>query len=538
MVENVSTTTESEFWRTPILLKKAGRAPLSLEELGWIAKEIGAKFDLATDVMSDDLFAGVIANLDFSEFGIRDLTDTLFFFSHNTSTPTQIFQSLENANNIKRALNTRGVAFLVELDERGYDFPEFRKKNGMVRLSKADLLDLLECENPTKVLLAATRTQLPYTLPCPFNTTAVASGFMFAGRNKEFRRILANEEHQYVITGGRRIGKSSLLERCYWEAKNQTPFPADIHVSNGLTWGTTHENIGNILRIIAPNSAEIAKWESYRNRSLQSVAEKIVKETQRTQFLFIDELDRVVDEDEASQWKLFRFLRHLCDAKALRIVAAGYRSMRKLVRGGRSPFYQKATPITLQPLKLKDTLRLVDQPFSLYGISIENREGFVAELHSKSGGFPFMTQLIGEKLFNKSISMATPSVGIDDVREVLESHEFRTKVMQHVLDNTRSGDKPARVERLFCCLLAAQQAGHNEPVSWNKQDFFIAAKRLGFHIKQIELDSALEEMVHSAVFRFVSGGRYSFAFPLLAEKLREDYPNPEWMREALLEGAE
>lgn len=499
---------------------------------GTLAKLLGAEHQ----IVEAPGFIGALSLVNLTSLGIRDLQETFVFVTRDLTTASKAYGLMQLAIEMRRSFGTTGFILLIDLSSDSHDLPHERESNGIVRLSPVELSEIQSSEKPAAVLFRCVRSQIPFTLPCPFDTTNVATGGMFTGRTSERRKIASNSTANYIITGGRRVGKSSLLEMCHSDTFIDKRYAGPVILENALTWGTSDDNIARVTKMLAPNLSEYRSWVRGRYSGLAHIADAVTNAVSHRHYLFLDELDRVVDEDEVSDWQFFRFLAALSAAGKVRLVCAGFRSMRKLLRGRDSPFYRKAKPVELQPLSTPESRALVCNPFDLYDVRISDREKFSLSLHAVTGGFPFMLQHFGEELFSLCSVMKTPVVSHRQVGAIATSNKTRKLVLEHLFDNTREGDLPSKPERLACCLLAEAEKLSNTRVSWSPQEFFDAAATHKRKLSAERIHDAIEELCHAGVFSATSARKYRFAFPMIGQELNARYPRTSTMIEALVDG--
>jgi hypothetical protein len=238
---------------------------------------------------------------------------------------------------------------------------------------------------------------------------------MFFGRQEELTR-LRDVKGMAVLYGGRRLGKSSLLNQVEQEMKNvprqqavllsmEPVIEADDYVF--AAWDFIHRSL-SLRRIIAPMKTTPKTW-----RPIVDHLEKefLASKDMDSMLLMIDESDQLMGCEMARKREEVGFmprLVQLADAVApkvnLRIVIAGLHNVARMANDENSVF-GKADPISLQPYTSADDLqrglRLITKPLQALGYQFdEHSEDLPLRILSVCNFYPAFVQLYCRRLLD------------------------------------------------------------------------------------------------------------------------------------------
>ncbi|NIA12597.1 MAG: hypothetical protein GWP08_00860 [Nitrospiraceae bacterium] len=388
----------------------------------------------------------------------------------------------------------------------------------------ADLERLFSAQVPSSVLFEVIRRQVNLQQVCPFNTTEEARGAMFKGRAHEVERLTSQLDTHFVVNGARRVGKTSLLKKATNVLRIHPEYRGRVRCFTCLTWGTHWDCFDRIAHEVDPKR-ELRIEKGIRNVSY--MFERRSARGSKPLLLFFDELDRVVDIDEANDWPFFRVLAEAASARWIRVVFAGYRSMTRLALGD-SPFHGSLEPLTLKSLTRGETFSLIAEPFQSIGIPIENEDVVCDRIWQATEGYPFLVQFYGEQLYQLASERSAAGLNLGDVEDIGVSYELTKFLVGHFLENTLDNGVPVASERLCAYLYA--QAQTTDP--WAEGRFLEACAQAGRPQKLDEIHRAVTNLRNACVLRFQKGG-YTFTFPVFREILTDTYPNVDTFVNAL-----
>lgn len=238
---------------------------------------------------------------------------------------------------------------------------------------------------------------------------------MFFGRQEELTR-LRDVKGMAVLYGGRRLGKSSLLNQVEQEMKNvprqqalllsmEPVLEADDYVF--AAWDFIHRSLSS-RRIIAPMKTTPKTWKPIVDHLEK---EFLASKDMDSMLLMIDESDQLMGCEMARNRDEVGFmprLVQLADAVApkvnLRIVIAGLHNVARMSNDENSVF-GKADPISLQPYTSADDLqrglRLITKPLQALGYQFgEQSEDLPLHILSVCNFYPAFVQLYCRRLLD------------------------------------------------------------------------------------------------------------------------------------------
>jgi len=417
----------------------------------------------------------------------------------------------------KDALQSIGLCFQILLTPTlPPPNPFMRPDLQAIFLCGNDLRHLFDSDSPNFVLYEIIRRQVPVHRLCPYDTTHEARGAMFFGRQKELSRLVEESETSFMVSGARRIGKTSLLIRARNALRARGEFRTRAFYFNCLTWGGYRDCFRWIAHGMAPK-AEIRIDKGVRN--ITYLLERQSRHGSKTIWMFFDEVDRVVELDAEAGWPLFRVLKTATSEGCIRPVFAGFRSVSHLNRRD-SPFYEALLPLTLQPLKKSETEQLVAIPLRSAGVTIQSESRVLERIWNGSQGQPFVVQFYAQQIYNLACGREPQEAGPADIDTIENDADVSAFLLEHFLENTISSASPVKSERLCALLLANKETS----IEWTEGEFLAACRDCGHPLEMDEVHDALRNLLHANVLSCTSY-RYRFALPLLRDALRKAFPN-------------
>ncbi|MBI1926175.1 ATP-binding protein [Candidatus Poribacteria bacterium] len=263
-------------------------------------------------------------------------------------------------------------------------------------------------------------------MPNPYMNRSMLRGDspMFYGRERELREIqdrLATERPQScAVVGDRRIGKSSLLHRIYWQIKSQeerwknyVPVYLDAQAFGGVTQGKFFSQLrAEFLKHINPTTGEKTETAEIDYERFEGF---VKTQSQNHKFVvFIDEFDEFADNKEFDDG-FFSGLRALGNGAAynLAYVTSSRTALEELCHRKRietSQFWNIFTQITLGLLAPDAAKVLRTEPFQNAGIAPHTLPMDV--LQRLAGDHPFFIQLVCAHFYDERQSGG----GYDEVR--------------------------------------------------------------------------------------------------------------------------
>lgn len=404
------------------------------------------------------------------------------------------------------------LCFIIYLQDNAPDSKKYHPElMDIVVLDGNRIRKQLESSIPQFLLFDAIVQQVRINRLCPFDTTRPARGEMFTGRRDELRCLLQDLDTSFIVTGSRRVGKSSLIRKAVDLLAKKNDYQDRVFLMNCETWGRYESCARQIAnRIYLKKEIRIDKGV----QNLLNFFKLQSKYGRRPLLLFLDEFDRVTEVDKSSGWRLLQVLHTSVDNGWIRVVFVGYRSVSYIRDYRESPFFERIKLLRLPPLEDRDAIGLFTNPFRKVGIDVLEPEKIGKRIISTSAGFPFVIQFYGENLFNDLAKKEKMSLGPTDIEQFEKSFEFGDFIVSFFTENTK------REERLLTMLYAYSE----ESRAWNEGDFLEKTKEVGIRLSISDIHKACRNLVLANIFKF-NADRYDFVFPVLKNRLIRQWPD-------------
>jgi hypothetical protein len=216
---------------------------------------------------------------------------------------------------------------------------------------------------------------------------------MFFGREQEVKVVSQNiADRDYVVLGGRRIGKSSLLQRINRLLNSDPRYQAVyINCEDKVEHSELLQALGDDFSI---------DLDSADPRSFRTFVAKLAKGDASRRLVFVmDEIDELLAHAiEADGLRLFRVFRSLSHEGACRFVFSGSRTVHSYLRNPQSPFFNFCEAIVLRPLDDKSIAEIVTRPMRQLGIDVGDEDRFIQLLIELTSSHPNVAQWVCDRL--------------------------------------------------------------------------------------------------------------------------------------------
>ena len=351
----------------------------------------------------------------------------------------------------------------------------------MVVADYEELESLLHNLNPKDHIFRLLKLQKIKTATCPFKYLGACNSEMFVGRSDVITDILNSETNGFAITGGRRIGKSSLLFKLQDEVERKSGNPyytLYMDCSNFNGFKILIERIGQRL------SQEFGRIGSDFEEMLTNL-----KRRGKKLLLLLDEMDPLIERyklDSVYAKQFFNTIRSQTNQNFLKVVIAGYRKVANMIRDREYPFYNVCEGITLPVLTQKEVNTLVGIPFFKIGITLEDQDSIINKIYDHTAGHPSMVQFIAKELFKIKNG---DCVNMSDLNKVIHNQ----RVIRFMRDDFAENTSP--LERLICVLVHSKQSFDKEMILRNIKEENIETPFLNQKV-----DEAIESLVINNIF--------------------------------------
>ncbi|MBI1879554.1 MAG: AAA family ATPase [Chloroflexi bacterium] len=237
---------------------------------------------------------------------------------------------------------------------------------------------------------------------------------MFFGRENELRQIRDHLSHQsFAITGGRRIGKTSIAQRLlkeYLPAANFYALYQDISF------------ISNPEQFLA---TKLTNWQPIGPAEAPATVGDLLAapSLDRPVVLLLDEADKLMPIDRKLGWPVFNYLRAAANSGHLRVILIGERQLRESMQDAHSPLFNFVSDILVGRLNFENVEKLITQP--LEKLEIIYDPAIVRRIYEFTSGHPNIVQRLCYQLIERLDTRNDPKLTLNDVEAVVNDPGFQ-----------------------------------------------------------------------------------------------------------------
>jgi hypothetical protein len=395
------------------------------------------------------------------------------------------------------------VSFVVVIGQTGY-FKTLCKDSllDIVVLDQSSINQIIGAEKPRSALIKISRSQINVQRLSPYETIDPVVGRMFYGRKLEMQQLINSVDKNFVITGCRKIGKSSLILNAFQRMREeQNTFPVFLDCY-------PYKSIGEFVKQVVTR-LEIRELRRMRVDKFHDFLRRMKKKYKKGITFILDEADRLLEIDKNYGWELFHILSSAHTEGYCRFIITGYRTVFEQSLNLDSPIYKFMEPIRIHDLDYDSARALITQPIGDMGIVLVERGKIIEEILKQTSRQPNMIQFICKKLIEIEGERNSNEITLEDVLAVEKSSEYRHYISDTFIVNANP------IEQLiaFCML------DDNE---FTLQEIDTELERKGISLESSELERICIILEMANVFH-KEGKNYRFAHSVLSRILKEDY---------------
>ncbi len=373
----------------------------------------------------------------------------------------------------------------------------------LVAPSRKQLVELIAADDPLSILARLIASQVRLVRISPYQTGGgIDREAAFFGREKILERILNRPPANYVMVGGRQIGKSSLL-RAIQRRYREDP---QVH-----------------CHFIIPTTGDLARSLAYtlglrRDASLDDIFASLAGKPEHHVFL-IDEADMLIHEVRQHGSTTLEILRRQSDMGNARFILAGFWLLYEEAIDPKSPLMHFGEVLKIGPLESDACRGLATKPMEVLGLQYASPE-LVDQLIEETGRRANLISAACNEIL-KRLDPGDRTIRADDVSGALES-----SAIQGALEGWRHLRSNEDDRLLFGIIVYA---------TIQRGDFtFDEALRilgdLGIETPPDNVERCLSFLELTGVLRREQG-RYSYAVPLFIKKIVAQDPESLLARE-------
>jgi hypothetical protein len=336
----------------------------------------------------------------------------------------------------------------------------------------------------------------------PYDTSTSYKEHLFIGRSQERKKILADKTSNFVVYGGRRIGKTWFLQDLCTQCKKQTDYSADyypFYVSLQTAW-----NIESAVDLIVERiNYEISVKSEAKNplTKLGNILINTHKTTKKTILLCLDELDLFFKSPE--HMLFFERLRQLQSTypMAFKYVFAGFKELIHVFyeKAVQNPFFHWIGNNQI-PLGCLSESELKDLVILLKWVGLEFDERIILQkIYDITSGHPFYTQNLCSKIVETRIKSNSYLLNAQHI-DKLATLEFTKEIF-----NTFEGNL-TNLQKVIGKLFTKQSNAINE-----KEILILLKDNFGIDLSPKFLQEQLEVLQACSVISWGESGYFPIA---------------------------
>ena len=370
-----------------------------------------------------------------------------------------------------------------------------------------DLTRLLLSPNAAEALAHILAAQINLSQISPYHTAnAVPRDSLFFGRQELLTHILGREPANYILVGGRQVGKSSVLRTI------------ERHYANDPAVDCRYRSIERRdLRGVLSRSLDLPAETSW-----DEVYEQLRRpEPGRYRLLLLDEMDVFVQQDAAHGYSVLREFRNLASEQSCYFILAGFWHLYESgLLGFHSPLRNFGETLQIGALEPDACRQLITQPMQHLNLRYAAPE-LVQQIIDDTGRRANLIAIVCNEIV-RNIDAGSRVIEAAQVRQALDSREVST-----ALEGWRelSGDD-ARANRLDRVVVYAMA----EAGPFTQTDLMRRLEALSYPYVLEDLRRCLLRL-ELAFILYRQDSSYGFQVPLFQALRRMEEPEEQLRRE-------
>lgn len=417
----------------------------------------------------------------------------------------------EEINKISDAVvNKLGCIHLIittnKMLQEALDEYRFDRTINVIIPTLSELTQLLLSPTPLKVLTAICANQLHIAHISPYQTEAgVHREMNFFGRGSILRRIMTPPINNYIVCGGRQLGKSSILKAVERHYRKHNSVKCYYIILSG--------NIESAERDLVSDFANVLELD--KNLSFDDLIYFLKQPRKFTYVFLIDEIDTFICHDRLNGYRVVRHFLNLSQTGKCFFIFAGFWELyTSTFLEALSPLKNFGEFIQIAGLEEGASYELSTIPLTWLGIEYEDKELPFQLINLVGRRANLITSMCHEVL--QLIPSNVYKIEEKDIRRASNSSIINSKIsmswgrlVNNIID--------AQLDRMivYMCLKSEERLNNND-----------IRKALGkykeYHYIFPQFERALKRLELAYIIkRHLDDNRYDFCVPLFAKQLRE-----------------
>jgi len=360
----------------------------------------------------------------------------------------------------------------------------------------------------------------PKNVVSPFKYLGPCAPDVFVGREEMISEIIDSDQAGYAITGGRRIGKTSLLLKIQYDinsGRQAVRYDNFLQRYEKQSYDCCYVDCINLYSfqdVYNEIFRKRAPKEIQKGRVFSSLTEMISRTSalqNKKLLLLLDEMDdlmEMVSVHDRDAENFQKDLQKAANRNMLKFVICGFRNISKVIRDPGHPFFNLCKGLYMTPLKKREIKKLLvmSNIQQLFKVPDHHLEKVVDRLNIASGGYPSVVQYIADQLMRTD---RDGTVNPNTINQVVSSKETRAFVLETLIMNTNT------FERLICILAVNISTITTETII-----NALIGKTVRMNDPDEEVMFALKNLCNNCIL-YDEGDKFSFLYPLIPEIIKK-----------------
>ncbi len=360
-----------------------------------------------------------------------------------------------------------------------------------------ELTTLLLHPEPVCIFTELLTDQLARKLISPYQTEGgITKEMVFFGREELLTRILNRDLANYLIIGGRQLGKSSFLKKIERYYENNSKVRC------------------HYLTLFGNNLLDVLKKEL---RLEENVSQSVVLEKLgnikhgNSCLLLIDESDQFIRDEMANNYPLLSFFRGLSELGNCHFIFVGFWNLYDAVINYQSPLRNFGQSIRIGKLEADACRKLATEPMEILDIHYES-EDLVEQILIATGQRANLIAITCNEMLGK----------LKNNQSILKQENVTNALHCEAIEIALSGwtqltddDKASRLDRIIVYVTVKKGRFNMKSLLgfFNKYNYVCSVPELEKSLKRLEL---------AYIIKRDNKGIYTYCVPLFRENLLEE----------------
>lgn len=375
---------------------------------------------------------------------------------------------------------------------------------------------IYEAHSASRVAIDFFIKQISRLRLAPYETSRPVTGSRFFGRRVFLNQVINHPDKNYLVTGVRRIGKTSLLHEIKRRLDRKDPtLPHQtrrIYIDCSVLTSET-EFYREIIYRLNPAGLKQLERDTRSRRYQSQVFEHLAALHGGTVTFLLDEIDWLL-EILGTDSEFFNVLRRASAQNAARFIMAGFRFSEQAASDIKTPFFNLGQLLRLKAFEREDVKQIVDFPMGQLRVTLEGHAEIIKEIFRETSGLPNLVQFYCQTLLEGLESSGGDSIRVEDLQSVCGSAPFRDFVIQTFMSNATPAER---------AIVFAMTAATPKRTQFSIEDIDNELSRRDLNLSFNNLDEACNNLERAGYFA-KRDTDLSFTVPLFARMLEDNYP--------------